>query len=237
MKLNVNMELIRRFAPNGQIIALGFVAAAVWGFSELAEAVIGNETRSFDTNVILMLRSAGDPSDPIGPSWIEELGRDITALGGTGVLTFLTLAVSGFLWLRGERRSMVFLLLSVGTGIALSTALKLGFDRPRPDLVPHGSAVYTASFPSGHSLMAALVYLTLAVLVMRTVKQRRMRAYLAFLAVLVVVSVGISRVYMGVHWPTDVLAGWTVGAGWAIFCALVATWLERRGQIDPEVPF
>jgi undecaprenyl-diphosphatase len=216
------------------LVLVAVLAGVLWCFAELGENVVQGETRSFDETVLLALRSPGDRSDPIGPKWFEELARDFTALGGVGVLTCLTLGIAGFLTLQGKRRTMIFLLISVGGGLLLSTLLKHAFDRPRPDLVPHGSLVYTSSFPSGHSMMAAVTYLTLAALLMRTVAGRRVKMYLLVLALLLMVCVGISRVYLGVHWPTDVLAGWTVGAAWAIICWLAARWLQRRGHVEPE---
>jgi undecaprenyl-diphosphatase len=121
---------------------------------------------------------------------------------------------------------------TIASGIALSFALKAGFDRPRPDLVPHGSVVYTASFPSGHSMMAALVYLTLGALLARLQPERRLKIYILLLAVLVTLAVGISRVYLGVHWPPDVLAGWAAGAAWAIMSWAVVIWLQRLRKIE-----
>lgn len=218
----------------GYLAAMIVLSSLVWGFIELAQAVGGSETRAFDTRVILMLRNPADLSDPVGPRWIEELARDFTALGGTAVLTFLVLAVAGLLWLHRQRRSAWFVLFSVSTGIMLSQLLKSGFDRPRPDLVPHGSLVYTASFPSGHSLMAAVVYMTLAALLARTLDGWVLKAYVMLLATLAALMVGVSRIYLGVHWPTDVLAGWIVGAAWALLCALVAHVLEQHGNIEPE---
>ena len=150
--------------------------------------------------------------------------------GGVGVLTLLTLAVCGFLLMQGRRRATALVLASVVGGVVLSSLLKLGFDRPRPDLVPHGSLVYTASFPSGHAMMAAVVYLTLGALLARVQSERRLQVYLLALAVLTTVAVGISRVYLGVHWPSDVLAGWTAGAAWALACWLAAGWIEGSGQ-------
>jgi undecaprenyl-diphosphatase len=121
-------------------------------------------------------------------------------------------------------------LASVGGGIAFSTLFKQGFDRPRPDLVPHATEVYTASFPSGHAMMAAVTWLTLAAMLARVQPTRPLKIYLFALAALITVLVGVSRIYLGVHWPTDVLAGWTAGAAWALACWLVAWWLgERRG--------
>ena len=210
------------------------VSGLLWCFIELAETVVGGESHDFDTRIILMLRNPADLSDPLGPAWVEELARDLTALGGIAILTSLVLAVAGFLWLRRQRRSAWFLRLSVATGIVMSQLLKSAFDRPRPDLVPHGSYVYTASFPSGHSMMAAIVYLTLAALLDPHAGSWALKSYVMLLAMVAILMVGISRVYLGVHWPTDVLAGWLVGAAWALLCALVARLLEQRGNIEPS---
>ncbi|MGC3874542.1 phosphatase PAP2 family protein [Halomonas sp. GXIMD04776] len=206
--------------------------AGIWGFIELADTVMEGETRPLDERILLAFRTPGDLADPLGPGWIEELGRDFTALGGVGVLVFITLITFGYLLLSRYYRASIFLLTSVGGGLLASTLLKLLFDRPRPDLVSHGSIVYTASFPSGHSMMAAVTYLTLAALLIRIQPRRRLKAYLLLAALLVTVLVGISRVYMGVHWPTDVLAGWTAGAVWASLCWLIARWLQQRGAVE-----
>jgi undecaprenyl-diphosphatase len=223
------------FEPRA-LVALLVVALSAWAFFGLADEVAEGETHEFDTRLLLALRSAADPSDPLGPGWVEEMMRDVTGLGGVGVLAGLTLAVAGFLWLQGKRGSIWLMLVAVGGGQAMSTLAKAGFDRPRPDLVPHGMQVYTASFPSGHSMMAAITYLTLATLVARVQPTRALKAYVMTLAVLVTVAVGVSRVYLGVHWPTDVLAGWAAGAAWALGCWLVAHWLARLGAVEPETP-
>ena len=215
------------------LVAMMLAAACVWAFVGLADEVVEGETESFDTAVLLALRAPGDPADPLGPGWLEEFGRDVTALGGVGVLALITLATAGFLWLQGNRGSTWLVLFSVAGGQAVSSLAKLGFGRPRPDLVPHGMDVYTASFPSGHSMMAAVTYLTLAALVARVQPTRVLKVYVLTLAVLLTLAVGVSRVYLGVHWPTDVLAGWTAGAAWALGCWLVAWWLESRGAVEP----
>jgi undecaprenyl-diphosphatase len=152
------------------------------------------------------------------------------------VLSFITLAVAGFLVLQRKTHAALFVLVAVGGGLLLSSLLKMGFDRPRPDLVPHGSVVYTASFPSGHSMMAAVTYLTLGALLARVQPRRSLKLYLLGLAVLLAVAVGVSRVYLGVHWPTDVLAGWALGAAWALLCWTVALRLQRRGQVEGAGP-
>ena len=157
-------------------MALLIVAACAWGFAELADEVVEGESHAFDTALLLALRNPADLSDPLGPGWVQEFGRDVTALGGVGILAGLTLAAAGFLWMQGRRRTMWLVLISVGGGQLLSSLFKLGFDRPRPDLVPHEAIVYTASFPSGHSMMAAVTYLTLGALLANAQPSRALKA-------------------------------------------------------------
>ena len=209
-------------------------AAAVFVFFELAEEVTQGDTRAVDEAILLALRSSTDPSDPIGPRWFEEMMRDLSALGGTGVLTIITLAVSGFLLITDNLNAAFSVVTAVITGTILSQALKWGFARPRPDLVPHGTEVYTASFPSGHSMLSAVVYLTLAALLAQTQPDRRVRLYLIALAIVLTVLVGASRIYLGVHWPTDVLGGWVFGAAWALLCWVVLLRLRREGYDRDE---
>lgn len=225
---------LRRNVELGSLLVLVVLVLAVWGFAELADEVVEGSTRNLDRDLLLLLRAPGDLSDPIGPPWLEEMGRDLTALGGVVVLTFTTIAVAGFFLLRRMIGSMLFLLAAAGGGIVISGVFKELFDRPRPDLVPHGSIVHTASFPSGHSMMAAVAYLTLGVLIARALPKRRQKVYVLSIAVIVTLMVGISRVYLGVHWPTDVLAGWLAGAAWAVLCLLLARLLARSGHVEPE---
>lgn len=217
----------------GILIAVLVAALALYAFVEIAEAVLEGETHAFDARILLALRSAGDPADPLGPPWLEEVVRDITALGGTAVLTLATLVVFGFLAMTGRRRTAWIVAGAVAGGVIVSQTLKWGFDRPRPDLVPHASIVYSQSFPSGHAMMAAVVYLTLGALLARTQVRRRAKLYLIGAAAFVTVLIGVSRVYLGVHWPTDVLAGWAGGAAWALACWLAMLWLQGRGRIEP----
>jgi undecaprenyl-diphosphatase len=218
------------------LATLALAVVAVWGFVELAGEVLEGETHAFDERLLLALRSASDPSDPLGPGWLEELMRDVTGLGSTVVLTFITLSVAGLLALEGKRHAALFVIAAVGGGMLLSTLLKLGFDRPRPELVPHGALVYTASFPSGHATVSAVVYLTLGALLARVQQRLVLKLYLLGLAILLTVAVGISRIYLGVHWPSDVLADWAIGAAWALLCWAAALWLQRRGQVESPGP-
>jgi undecaprenyl-diphosphatase len=216
------------------IVVLGVMAGGAWTFVELAEEVRGDALVAFDRTVLLAMRTPGDPADPIGPRWFEELARDVTALGGVAVVTFVTLSAALFLWLIGSRSAALLLLAAVLGGELLSSALKLGFGRPRPDLVPHETTVYTASFPSGHAMLSAVAYLTIGALVARVRPERSVKAFAAAWSVLVTLLVGASRVYLGVHWPTDVLAGWAAGAAWAALCWTVADVLRRRGRLRAE---
>lgn len=219
--------------PGTVAVLLALAALGLWIFGEVLDEVIEGETAMLDRRLLMALRNPGDPTDPLGPAWVEEMARDVTALGGVAVLAFVTLASAGLTWLQGRRATAGFILLSVGSGLALSSLAKALIDRPRPDLVPHGSHVYTASFPSGHSMMAAVTWLTLALILARGFPRKSLKLYVVSLAVVVTLAVGISRVYLGVHWPTDVLAGWAAGASWALACAALATALTRRGTIEP----
>jgi len=209
-------------------------AIAVYIFVELAQEVMRGNTRDLDEAILLALRDPADRSDPVGPRWFEEMMRDFTALGGTGVLTVITLAVAGFLVVTDKRHTAFAVITAVMTGTALGQMLKWGFARPRPDLVSHAAEVYTASFPSGHSMLSAVVYLTLAALVAQTQPSRRVRVYLVALAITLTMLVGASRIYLGVHWPTDVLGGWVVGATWALLSWLILLRVRRAAYPDGE---
>jgi undecaprenyl-diphosphatase len=125
-------------------------------------------------------------------------------------------------------------LVSVAGGVLIGQTMKWAYARPRPELVPHGAEVFTASFPSGHSMMAAVVYLTVGALLARTQADRGVKVYILIVAVLLTVLVGASRVYLGVHWPTDVLAGWALGGLWALVCLVAMLWLQSRGRVEED---
>ena len=216
------------------------IACGLWGFIEIADEVGEKESHSYDEKILLAMRESGNPADPIGPPWMEEMGRDLTALGGFTILTGLTAASIGLMLLLGRHRLALLTLLAIAGGMQVSAFLKEFFDRPRPDLVPHGVLVTSASFPSGHAMMAAVVYLTLGVLLARTQPHLRLRLFIITLSVIITLLVGVSRVYLGVHWPTDVLAGWMVGGIWALTFGLIALRISpRKGageNVGPDVP-
>jgi undecaprenyl-diphosphatase len=212
------------------------LGAAVFAFAEIAEEMREGETLSFDRAVLLALRDPQNLSDPIGPMWLEAAVADITSLGGKAVLTIIVLIVSGFLFLNAKHGAAALVLVSSGGGSLLTFVLKSLFDRPRPDVVVHLVGVSSASFPSGHAMASATIYLTLGALLARVQPQGRLKVYSGVVAATLTVLVGLSRVYLGVHWPTDVLAGWCIGAAWAMLCWLVAGWLQRRGAVEGTPP-
>jgi undecaprenyl-diphosphatase len=208
------------------------VLAGVWVFIAVAYGVREGSTKPLDEGLLRALRNADDPKKPLGPAWLAEAGRDLTALGGVADLCLMTSAVAGYLLISRKYGALSLLLVATLGGLLLSTVLKDLFDRPRPAVVPHLSYVNSASFPSGHSMLSAVIYLTLGSLLARLVVQRRLKAYFLGVALLLCFLVGVSRVYLGVHYPTDVLAGWSAGLAWALLCGLVARWLQQRGMVE-----
>jgi undecaprenyl-diphosphatase len=205
----------------GRVLAgLVLAAGALWAFLKLGGEVAEGETGVFDRRLILLLRTPGHLDDPIGSRSVEEAVRDISALGGTTLIALLTVVGAlAFAFHRRYRHAAV-LVGAVLLAWASSEATKVLYHRPRPDLVPHGAYVYSSSFPSGHSTLSTAAYLTLAMLVASLETRRRTKALAYGLAGAVLVAVGFSRVYLGVHWPSDVLAGWCLGSAWAL-----AAWL------------
>ncbi|WP_132253796.1 phosphatase PAP2 family protein [Methylobacterium segetis] len=220
----------------GPLAALLTLSLLGFGFFALADAVGEGSTAALDRRILLALRNPADLADPVGPRWLEETMRDITGLGSVFTIVFVTAAVAAYLALAGKQRLAAFVVAAVGGGEIVSTVLKLFYHRPRPDLVPHGMEVFTASFPSGHAMMSAIAYLTLATLLARVDPHRRVKALVLALGIFITLCVGISRVYLGVHWPSDVLAGWCVGAAWAALCWFVALQLQRRGEVEAPDP-
>ena len=216
------------------------LAGAAWIFAAIAEDVAEGETRSFDETLLLAMREPGDTADPIGPRWLEEAARDITALGGVAVLVIVTLSSAAYMLMTRRPRMALLLVGSVVGAEILNSVLKVGFARPRPELVAHQALVFTASFPSGHSVMSAATYLTLGALLAQIQSRHREKVFLLGLAITLTLLVGLSRVYLGVHWPTDVLAGWALGAAWAAMIWVMARMLQRAGLIhrssETEIP-
>jgi len=216
------------------LVAALAAVLAIWGFAELADEVIEGSTGGLDDRLLRLMRHPDDPARPIGPGWLADAARDLTALGSAPVLVLVVLATLGYLAFERKGPEMALLVAAVGGGTLLSTLLKELFDRGRPEVVPRLAPVVTSSFPSGHSMLAAVVYLTLGVLLARVAARRRVKTYVLGLAMLLALLVGGTRVYLGVHYPTDVLAGWSAGLAWALLCWVVARLLQLRGAIADD---
>lgn len=216
------------------VSALFIVAVGVMTFVELADDMTEADGRAFDEAVLGAMRSGG--ADPWGPAWLEEAAMDLTALGGIAVLALFAVVVTGFLILQRKRLSALLLALGLAGGVALSEGLKALFGRDRPPEALQAVETVNASFPSGHSLLSAVFYLSIGVMLTRAFAQKRFKAYVVGVAVLLTLIVGLTRVYLAAHWATDVLAGWSVGAAWAMALWLVAYVIQRRQAARPQAP-
>lgn len=203
-------------------------------FLKLASEVMEGETLAFDRRIVLAFRKTDDPALPIGPAWITSVLLDLTALGGPTVIFLIVMAIVGFLVLQGRYWTALFILLTAGSGELLNYAMKSLFFRPRPSIVPHLRDAFSSSFPSGHAMQSAIIYLTLGAILMRVAERRLTKIYCCTVAMGLTFLVGLSRVYLGVHYPTDVLAGWIVGLFWASVCWLIAQHYEVRAGIKAE---
>jgi undecaprenyl-diphosphatase len=211
------------------------IAGGLWGFLELTEVARDGAPHSLDSDILLFFRVEGHPDTPIGPPWLQGATRDITALGSASVLTLVTAATAIYLFLVRKWATGLFVIAAIASGQVLSSLLKAGVDRPRPELVSHLMQETSLSFPSGHAMISALAYLTLGALASRAVHGRTAKAYVLSLAVFVALLVGVSRIYLGVHWPSDVLAGWCAGFAWAMLWWLAARLLQqRRGEPEAD---
>ena len=215
--------------PTPRRVYLGalVVAALLGGFGLIADAVTDGDTLGLDNAVLMALRTPGDPADPIGPAWLEEAVRDITALGSFSVLGIIVILVFAYLLLVGKHRTGWFMVFAVVGGTIISTVLKMLFDRPRPDFTGVAE-VFTASFPSGHATVSAVVFLTIGAMLAEASPERQLKRFFVGVAIALTLLVGVSRIYLGVHYPTDVLAGWSLGAAWALLCTTAAHFLRER---------
>lgn len=200
-------------------------------FFRLGSEVLDGETQAFDEYVLRALRRADDPDRLIGPAWGERVALDLTTLGGPPVIVLGVVLTLGYLF-AARRRVAAFTVLASSIGaFALEATLKGLYDRARPVVVPPLAHASSASFPSGHATLAAGVYLTVAALLARESSSPRARRYVMFAGVTVTLLVGLTRVVLGVHYPSDVLAGWALGSAWALLCASAA---RRWGRSKPS---
>jgi len=216
-------------------LVLGLCAClALWAFIALAGEVMDGDTQALDARILLAMRNPLDPSRPRGPAWLQPAMLDLTSIGGPWVLGLVALAVVGFLSLQRRYHSALVVLITAVSGDLVNQTLKDVFQRPRPEIVPHLRAVIETSFPSGHAMQSAIIYLTLGAMLMRLAESRMIKAYCLLMAILVTLLVGISRVYLGVHYPTDVIGGWIFGFVWASLCWIVAQRFERETGVAGE---
>jgi undecaprenyl-diphosphatase len=214
------------------LVALLVVVIAMFGFVKIAEELGEGELAGLDEWLLRLLRVPGQTHIPIGPAWLVEVAKDITVLGGRTMLVAVTLFATGYLVLERKYGAMWLVVAAVGGGGGISMLMKDLFGRGRPDVVPHLVAVTSPSFPSGHSMLGTIMYLTLGALLARFATRRRTKLYLLIVAIFTTFVIGASRVYLGVHYPSDVLAGWCAGLIWALVCWLVARYLQHRGAVD-----
>ena len=210
------------------------VCLLLWGFLSLADEVMEGDTATVDARILRAFRKADDPSRPIGPEWMENSLLDLTALGGPTVLGLMVVSVAGFLLLQTRYHSALVVLATAASGEIANMALKNMFLRPRPTIVPHLRDVSSTSFPSGHAMESAIIYLTLGAMLMRLAERRLTKIYCISMAVFMTLLVGISRVYLGVHYPSDVVAGWMFGFFWASLCWIVARRFEQETGVAEE---
>ncbi len=204
------------------------ISVLLFAFGLIAQEVSEGELLTFDKSVMRALRNPANPSIPIGPLWLQEAARNITSLGSTIVLGIISLAVVGYLFLARKTAEAWLILGAVLGGIALNNLLKFAFARARPDFVSPAARVFTTSFPSGHATLSAITYLTIGALLAQTHSSFTIRLYFMSLAAFLTVLIGLSRIYLGVHFPTDVLGGWCIGAAWAMGCWVLVAWLQNE---------
>ena len=212
------------------LIGIGVLAGLLLLFAKIVEDVVEHESGAFDRAILTSLRTAGDLSRPVGPAWLQSAFTNITSLGSPTIITLVTLVAVAYLAVAGRRKLALLTMVSIAAGALAEKAMKLGFDRARPDIVPHLVTVHTLSFPSGHAMLSAVTYLTLGALLARAQTRWGMRIFVLTASIFVTLLIGFSRVYLGVHWPTDVLAGWSIGAAWALVFWLIAESATERAD-------
>lgn len=215
--------------PELTLLAGGLaVCACVWGFFELARMALHETHRHFDERLLLALREPHDLAEPLGPGWVAGLAHAVTTLGSAWFVVPLALGAAWYFGRRCQWRSVVLVVVTIAGGFAWSAGLKAHYARERPSVVPHLAEVRSMSFPSGHAVTASVTYLALGALLAQRAGRRREQAGWIVAALTLVFSIGVSRVFLGVHYPTDVLAGWILGLAWALACWLATNRVGRR---------
>ncbi len=235
------------YATAGLLLLSGAILAVLgtWTFVEVASEVREGDTQTFDDYVMRLVAENQHPT-------IERAMLEITFLGTGLVVMVIVVIASLFLWLTRHRYSASLLVFATAGALILNNLLKAGFDRPRPQIFQWGTHVLSSSFPSGHAMSATVVYSMVAFLAARLEAKHFVRWIVMLAATLLIVLIGTSRVYLGVHFPTDILAGVLIGFAWAGFCMAMFEALYRMGrraapaevaqqelpapQVDPPLP-
>lgn len=226
--------LISRLPLKAKNLAAPVILIALaLAFFKLSSSVIKGESLVFDRVLISALRNPDDPSLPIGPDWLRLFMVDITAFGGITGLCLIVAVATAYLLVQRNWSTALFLAGTTAGGWIVNDLLKSFFNRQRPDLVGHLVEVHSLSFPSSHAMNSAVVFLTLGALIAGNHTGRGARIYILSIAILLTVTIGFSRVYLGVHWPSDVMAGWIAGGSWAALCWYMGRPLRRRHQLEP----
>ena len=210
---------LKRLEP-ATLILFGIFAGGIFAFYHLLGEVIEGEPLRFDAAILKALRQQDNPETPIGPAWLLHAAGDITSLGGVTVLSLLTVLLTAYLLVAGKKALALFIALCISGGWLISTLMKIAVGRPRPDIVPHLVHVSDLSFPSGHAMLSAITYLTLGALLARG-RSNSERVFLMGSAIVLTVMIGFSRIYLGVHYPSDVIGGWCAGTVWALLCWVI----------------
>lgn len=220
-----------------EMAALGALAVVAFGvatFADLAEDMREGDGQAFDQAILSWMQPT--PGLPRGPWWLKEAAGDITSLGGISVLGLFAVIALVFLMIQRKHLSALLLAGGLAGGVALSEGLKAVFERQRPPSVYQAVDTLNASFPSGHALLSTVFYLTLGVMLTRAFPKRRLKAFVLGAAMLIALLIGTTRIYLGAHWASDVFAGWSVGAAWAMALWLIAYAIQRRQARHLEGP-
>jgi len=222
--------------PPFVFIAMAALAGAVFVLTILGRTIARGDRFAFDSAIMLAMRQDANPALPAGPVWLRQVMIDVTALGGETVLTLAVILTIGFLAASRHLLAAALVLAGTVTGSIAVALAKTLVGRERPALVDHLVEVSSASFPSGHAANSAIIYLTIALVSIQVIPHRAARWFLFGATLLLVTAIGTSRVYLGVHWPSDVLAGWSFGALWALAWWAAGSWLRLRlaGTSVPE---
>jgi undecaprenyl-diphosphatase len=236
MPSSVTVRFFRRALRLARSELLALSALLVIGlgvslFAGLAEEMREGDGQAFDQWILSAMRPNADPADAWGPAWLEIAANDLTALGAVSVLILFAAIAVIFLVLQKKRLSALLLVLGLAGGVGLSEGLKAVFGRARPPEVFQAVETINASFPSGHALLSTVFYLSLAVTLARAFPARRLKGYIIGVGVMLAVLVGLTRIYLGAHWATDVFAGWSIGAAWAMALWLVSYAVARRQAV------